>query len=88
MLANRSKKIGWNHADTVFLDWLNQLSQKNIEINDEHLEDALYAANMLNEAKLLKHPTGAHFTQILKKVLKKDERFDRLVNVIVKEDKK
>lgn len=86
--ALNSRQLGWNHADTTFDMWLKELGDISILINDNHLEDALYAANMMSEKRIYRHPLNIDFNMLLKRVLKSYEGFDKTLNVIYKKGKK
>jgi len=79
-------KVGWNHVRKTYQTWLRELSSLSLSKSKEHLEDALYAVNMLDEDDKFRHPYGMNFNNFLNKVLRPNERFDKIINVI-KEDK-
>lgn len=78
--------LGWTHARTSYHKWLNELATVDMQIGKDHLEDALYAANMLNETGVYKHPHGVEFDDLLKKILRPGEIFDKITNVIKLEE--
>jgi len=84
MTAAQHPRIGWNHAETTYPKWLAELQDQKISISDDHLEDALYAANLLDEKKKFHHPFGLNFNTLLKRILTVGESFDKIGNIILR----
>lgn len=86
MASIQDKNIEWNHASKTYQTWFRDLSGLNLEISKEHLEDALYSANLLNEKDKFYHPYNKLFNNFVKSLLLPGEKFDKISNIIVKED--
>lgn len=85
--AIRHPKVGFNHATADVAGWLASIAPYGITLNDAFIEDMLYACNMLDELGEFSHPEGKTFTKTLATVLRRDERFDKEINSIVRKGK-
>jgi len=84
--AARNPRLGWNHADKPLNYWLGGFEQKYSWITIQNLEDALYSANMLDEIGEYYHPLDIKLNSVLSRCLKKNEIYDKKVNLILKKE--
>lgn len=98
-LAQQDKLIGLEDADNTYNDVVDAfINGKAITIDQDILESALWACNMLDESKVKRkcdkcghtkeeetkffHPAGHSFDTFLRRLLRQGESFDKNLNFI------
>lgn len=85
--ASKDDAVGFVDADQT-LGTLVREFEKDVWVNTELLESALYYSNILSEQDKMWHPYGDSFHTFVTKILPKDIGFDKYYNTLFIEDKK
>jgi hypothetical protein len=82
--ASTDEQVGFEDARET-IQTLTRRLNKSVLIDPNHIESALWSANLLDEQAKFRHPTGMSFEEFAQRIVGKDT-FNRRYNVIERKD--